>query len=392
MANTIIYDADAPLRQAIANIGSSLTQSLMDSRNRQRQERLQKESEQRAFDRQKELFGLQEAAQMRGQQFQEDLRDRRLTKDQERNKLYGSVIGNVMQDFQQKQQQGENVSPFDVLQGVGAIQKQTGLGFNEAANMLNQYNQAEQLRERRIDRQEQREERDISREQRFRDEVLTKRPELAAEDLEDYMEMARRYSDIKDPQKRFRLADENYKKSQKVLRKFQEDIEGPSFYERAFSGLSDKKLNQLQNKVKMLKKDFNEDKIVKILKDNKFDEMEIEKIVSPLSNKEKEALVSIPKAVEYTPFGGSPRTMQKKELRDRQVENLPAFLIKAVSDGGSIRLIAEELINKGYTRDEVSDSLSKIVDNVDLTPRQQTKLMDIVKKPKTRKLTEIFGS
>ena len=378
----IVEDPRASTGRGIRSAAASISGSVKDVASNYENERKQKELEQRSIAQKKELaeFQTKEAEKERKKRFEEQL---------SQNKVLAESVNNFTTGIRDRISKGEQISPIDMISEATQYSKDSGVPLDKFMNAANSVYQIETQQNKREQYKQEKLDRKIKREADFLN-YSTQKSRLQGDNLDDFMDISQKYQNIQDPIERFNKTNKDYKTRQASYDNFFKTLEGPTLYDRVFGGLKDSEKNRLQNSVKNLEKQgFKKERLKEDIQKSpaNFTEMEIEEIVAPLSSKEKKALEKIPKAVATIGVFSSPRAV---EMHKNQLQKLPNLLTDALADGGSIKLLTEELVKKLYTRKEVADALSEVVDSVDLTPYQQAEVLQIIKKPKSRRLDEIF--
>ena len=368
------------IRSAASALGGAVTQVAKDYES----ERLEKEIEQRSQQQSRELAVFrQDLAEKERQDKRQELIDR--------NKELGTVASQEFANLQAKMKNDEKIDSVEVVNAAARIQEKTGVSFNEALKYWNALQDTEDRITSRELKEERKEERDADREKRYSKYVSTQKPGLVGQDREEFMELSRKHADIKDPIKRYSVANKEYKEQQNAFKTFKETLESPTLIETAITGVSPGRIKKVSGHIKNLKRlGISDKKIDQALDDTIFDEMEKERMMAPLSPKEQSAVANIPKAVRPIAKGIGAGAERQRLQRERQISNLPDLIIGAIQDGGSVRLVAESLIQKGYSRQEVEIAFADILNKVELSPRQFNQTMEIINKPEKRSLKQIF--
>lgn len=309
-----------------------------------------------------------------------------------KNEKVGTAVNAKIAQLNALKDSGQEVSDMDRLNGMIEVQQETGIPMSEVMSYYKAYQNAEANMDKKSKAGEAKVERDILRDQRAFEYTNKMRPELVGEDREVFDEMSQKYSNIADPRKRYNLANKEYKRLERLYSNFENLVKSPTFGERVL-GISDASEKTMQNNVKaVLNAGGREEKLVDMFTAQNFDEVEIERFIAPLStgkNGEVEAIARIPKAISSSQgIYSANQSVLRGQQRDKQIERLPELIVPALKDGGSVRLLSEALVNKGYTRADVHKALTDVLKEVSLTPRQEKAIIKLSEKPRSRSMME----
>jgi len=379
----------AGIRTAGSALGSALGDITTQRRKREdevRTERRKMEAEQRGI-QQKQQF-LQFESNLGKQQ-----RAERRQELMEKNQELGSALYAGLDEYQSKLKPGEEISDFDLSKIAFGLTKNQGIEIGEASRLVKDVYGREDRAIKRQDKKILDEERQIARNTRFENTVTELAPNIVGKDRNLFMNLSEKHSGITDPTKRFKETEKDYNRIENELSSYTKTLDSPGFMDKYITGLSENKINTLKDKTQnLIRQGIPEEKLEAILLDKGFNAIEIENFVSPLSTRESKALSEIPKSVRVNLASrGSVFTPRNIEQVDRQLKNLPSHLVKVLQDGGSARMAAEELLRKGYSREDIDVAFTSLLD-MDLKPRQRKQIQEIKQTPRRRTtLSNIFG-